>query len=364
MARALSNIAARVRWICALAVLLGLTPVGPVGADAAALTAFPNPVMADGASPGTTTISWDSGDLGIIPELWLSVDNAPATLYLRLPQPRGNVPYGNVRPGHTYTFFLYTPNKGRLLASGVAVSGLQTIINYGTTGYSLTPQLPQQRPGQPGHCANLCTNSLSPSRTYWTYRMHDDINGVFCGDLPLFGTAGYPQPSAGEIAVGYQHFYDPGTDPLPCSHTVDAFFRGAVRFDLSDFTNNRFIGAKLTFRVKESARHYDVGGLNVGESGTWSAAAAMDRATDNWLIWPAPSDHDYINGDGSQHFVSPEHPDDPEISLDVSGMVRDWLRAATPNYGFVFYGKDEGYPENNDVLTSIYGDFVLTLTYG
>jgi hypothetical protein len=43
--------------------------------------------------------------------------------------------------------------------------------------------------------------------------------------------------------------------------------------------------------------------------------------------------------------------------------VRDWLEGVRPNYGFVFYGKDESYPDNNETLISTYMDFMLTLTY-
>ncbi len=94
--------------------------------------------------------------------------------------------------------------------------------------------------------------------------------------------------------------------------------------------------------------------MNLDEPGIWSAAAGVDRATDDWLTWHSPSYHDYLNGDGTQLFVAPEHPNNLMISLDVSSIVRHWLRNAIPNEGFVFYGKDEGHPRNNDTLTSIY----------
>jgi hypothetical protein len=54
---------------------------------------------------------------------------------------------------------------------------------------------------------------------------------------------------------------------------------------------------------------------------------------------------------------------DPTITLDVSSIVRDWLEGAKPNYGFVFYGFDEGFPQNNTTYLSKYSGFTLTLTY-
>ncbi len=101
----------------------------------------------------------------------------------------------------------------------------------------------RRRSHRPDTAPTSAQNSLSPSNTYLTSRLHDEFGGFLCGGLPIFGTADYPNPSFGEIAVGYKHSFDSGSDPFPCLESADAFFRGAVRFDLSGYTNNRFINA-------------------------------------------------------------------------------------------------------------------------
>ena len=45
----------------------------------------------------------------------------------------------------------------------------------------------------------------------------------------------------GEIAVGFDHYYDPGTDPLPCDAQSATYYRGAVEFDWNRV--NSFISA-------------------------------------------------------------------------------------------------------------------------
>lgn len=205
-----------------------------------------------------------------------------------------------------------------------------------------------------------CTATLQPSHTYTTYRNQGYTSGV-CLGLPVFGT-GPDEITFGKIAVGYRHYYDGGEGLLPCAESGDTFYRGAVRFDLSNFTNSHFISAKLTCRVEKSERHLDSGGLSIDVRGIWSAAKGVDLATDTWINWQG-TNHDYLNGDGSQYPVPSGQLSNPAVTVDVSSAVRDMLRGAVPNNGFVFYGYDEGYPRNSDILFSIYSNFVLELTY-
>lgn len=206
-----------------------------------------------------------------------------------------------------------------------------------------------------------CVAIVQPSHTYTTYRSHVDTSGVCLGLPPVVGT-GPDDLTFGKIAVGYRHYYDGGEGLLPCAESGDVFYRGAVRFDLSNFTNSHFIGAKLTYRVERSERHLDSGGLNLDLRGIWSASAGLDIATDPWITWIG-SNHDYLNGDGSQFPVPHGQITNPTITVDVSSTVRDMLRGAAPNNGFVLYGSDEGFPRNSDTLFSIYSNFTLELTY-
>jgi hypothetical protein len=349
-----------VRWLGCLLLVLTLAPaisvgVGPVAArpvslGLSTLMATPNPVVIPyGTETGSTMIAWNSGT-DVVPELW--VPDRASHREMRLPgimTPSGTYPL-SVRMGQGTTVSLYLPGHDVLLNS-------VTVTTQRPSGNAVSA-LPTPDP-----CAKLCTASMPPSHVYTTYRSRDETDGLcsspgVTGTMPVGGTdADVPWDT---IAVGFHHYYDEGSF-IPCTETDDIFFRGAVRFDLHGFKNDHFIGAKLTFRVLDSQRRYD--GLGAVVPGIWSAAAGVDRATDDWPDWPAHSNHDYLNGDGAQQFVAPERLDNATISLDVSAMVRDWLAGATPNYGFVFYGKDEGYPDNSEILISTYTDFTLTLTY-
>ncbi len=283
----------------------------------------------------------------------MSVDQASAALYLPLPASRGNVPYDNVQPGHRYTFFLYTPNKGRLLVPGIVVTGNRP-------GGNSTSNVPEWV--HPPTVSYLLDYPLVPSHTYTTWRSHEEEGGFPCAGLPLIGTGGNPGPDFGTIAVGYSHYYDPDDGLISCPSLADIFYRGAVRFDLSHFQLHDFVRATLKFRIQSSVRHDDVPNIYADRPGVWSAAAGVDRATDDWIDWQAGDGHDYVNGDHTQLPVPSDQVEDPTITVDVSGMVRDWLNG-NANNGFVFYGKDEGYPRNSEKLFSTYTDFVLTLTY-
>jgi hypothetical protein len=359
MVRTRKRIAARGRGLWCLLLVVALIPVSPVGADdpggLVQFWAAPNPVIIPfGTETGTTTINWNSGRSDVVPELW--VPDPTARREMRLPgitTPSGSTSL-TVQMGHSTTVNLYTAGHKTLLASVV-------VTTQRPRGAAVS-NLPAPTLAPVPVAFNKV--SLPPSNVSTTFRSNHETDGL-CSSLSVYGTGPSDGTDPGNtITVGFTHHYeDDSVLFVPCTDTIDTFYRGAVYFDLSGFRNHNFIGARLTFRVKESTRHFDVGGSHVGETGTWSAAGGMDSATDNWLEWHSGDGHDYLNGDGSQHFVSPEHPDDPAIALDVSGMVRDWLEGVRPNYGFVFYGKDESYPDNNETLISTYTDFMLTLTY-
>lgn len=67
------------------------------------ITASPNPVTT-GEGPGTTTITWNTGD-GTTGRVYVSEDGAPETLFTE--GPTGSAPAPWITPGKTFEFRLY-----------------------------------------------------------------------------------------------------------------------------------------------------------------------------------------------------------------------------------------------------------------
>jgi hypothetical protein len=357
MGRTKKRTAARACWLGCLLLVLALVPASPVGAGPGGLgglvifTATPNPIdIPFGTESGTTTITWNSGS-NTVPELW--VPDRASHREMRLPgitTASGSTTL-TLQMGQSTTVSLYTPGHSVLLAavtittqhpSGNGVSALPTPLAYSAAsgGYFLHPSL------QPSYI------STREKRYTWSE------TGLGCS-FPTHGTLTVPPKATtwDTITVGYGHYYNDDECMLD-----DAFWRGAVQFDLSPYKNYHFISATLTFSVTGSMRHEDVPASWPSATGTWSAAAGMDLATDNWVAWPAGEYHDYINGDGLHVPVPSGLMSDPTITLDVTSSVRGWLEGA-PNNGFVFYGFDEGFPRNSAIYLCNYSNFKLTLHY-
>jgi hypothetical protein len=350
-----------IRWLWCLLLVLVLAPASPVGADdpggLVRFWAAPNPVIIPyGTETGSTTITWNTGGHDV-PELW--VPDPAIRREMRLPAvttPSGSTPL-TVRMGQSTTVNLYTAGHGTLLGSVV-------VTTQHPSGNAVS-NLPAPTLAPVPVSFNKTT--LQPANVYTTFRANHETDGL-CSSLSVFGTGpdGGTDPGIpwDTITVGFVHQYeDDGVLFIPCSDTIDAFYRGAVQFDLSGQTYHHFLSATLTFRILDSTRHYDVPAWWPNEPGIWSAAAGADGATDNWLGWHSGDGHDYINGDGAHLSMPGEKMLLPTTTLDVTSMVRDWLEGNKPNNGFVFYGHDEGYPNNNETFICRYTDFTLTLHY-
>lgn len=151
--------------------------------------------------------------------------------------------------------------------------------------------------------------------------------------------------------VGFDDFFNPGTDPFPCSDIRDAIFRGGVAFDVSQFDS--VVSADFLFDTANSVNRS--GGETTGQIPPKSVATTL--------------------GVGTQAF-SPAMPDDneaslpsgPNIDVGVSGQVRDWVSKARPNFGFVIWGPrgpvdPNNPPEDNDAQVSFYTNFKLRIVY-
>lgn len=148
-----------------------------------------------------------------------------------------------------------------------------------------------------------------------------------------------------QVLVGFDDFWDPGTEPFPCYEKIDVAYRGAVRFDLPAVPH--FVDATLHFDLLDTRFPMIDLGSNT------SCAARLSIATVDWS-----------NGFGdlipAEDFVTLP-PDSAAGNVGVAPVVRQWLQGIRPNFGFVLVGRDEGTPQETKACLSRYGNFRLDL---
>lgn len=175
------------------------------------------------------------------------------------------------------------------------------------------------------------------------------------------------------MSAGYGHYFDPGSDPRPCSVKIDDFQRGGVRFDMARalaYANEHGIkAATLSFRLKDS---------RVDKTGNDAAISCLDRievSNELWWTW-APNSHDTIpsgpmsisvphgNLRGTQTNDGARMNPDGSFAVDVRAILALQLGFGSPTAtgSWVLIGEDESFPQNNEDCLSSYGDFTLTLT--
>ena len=88
-------------------------------APAATIAASPNPVTI-GEEPGTTTITWNTGD-GTTGQVYVSEDGAPETLFTS--GPPGSAPAPWIRVGKTFEFRLYAGTEHAKVLAKTQVTG-------------------------------------------------------------------------------------------------------------------------------------------------------------------------------------------------------------------------------------------------
>lgn len=88
-------------------------------ASAATITASPNPVTT-GEGPGTTTITWNTGD-GTTGQIYVSEDGGPERLFTA--GPKGSLPAPWIQTGKTFDFSLYAGTEHTKVLAKVQVTG-------------------------------------------------------------------------------------------------------------------------------------------------------------------------------------------------------------------------------------------------
>jgi hypothetical protein len=158
-------------------------------------------------------------------------------------------------------------------------------------------------------------------------------------------------PRFGEAMVGFDDYYDPGTNPFPCSTSRMAIYRSVVIFDLSQF--DHIAAGSLTFFLSSSASRAN-GEFTRSIPGLNSVATAWGPGTQ------APSNdlpYDYFGdlGPGTNQ----------KIPLDTA--LSEWSSHTRANFGIVLDAPRTvtpgDHPKDNDLQISWYDNFRLLITY-
>jgi hypothetical protein len=93
--------------------------VASPAASAATIAASPNPVTT-GEAPGTTTITWNTGD-GSMGQVYVSEDGTPENLFATAP--KGSAPAPWIRAGKMFEFSLYAGTEHAKVLAKTRVTG-------------------------------------------------------------------------------------------------------------------------------------------------------------------------------------------------------------------------------------------------
>lgn len=172
--------------------------------------------------------------------------------------------------------------------------------------------------------------------------------------LDSTGTGGVPD-IAGARLVGYDHAYDPGTRPLPCSRNLIHVYRAAMQFDLGEVKSR----LPRVF-VMSATLHYQ---RRPDPDGGRHCADSLLLASENW---EAPGYKKLPPGDPYRAELPADGPTCGlgSCGIDVTSAVRNWVSGIEPQYGFVLKGENEATDsEDNDVCRTHYSDLSLTVNY-
>ena len=203
-----------------------------------------------------------------------------------------------------------------------------------------------------GGCS-LTTVELRPHDENFVDQVQSYIHDFWCDpfDLPVAGTLSRYFPNPGEILVGYDDFYDPGTGIFPCTAKVDHRYRGGARFDISKFDS--ITSALLVFDVTQSRQGIE----GVGNNPPISFARFI-----------AVGDYPWVPSQGLMNYSDPRSLSDTPtkgltFEVGVTDQVKDWISGNSRNLGFVMIGPREDFPNDNESFVSFYGNFKLVVTY-
>jgi len=184
-----------------------------------------------------------------------------------------------------------------------------------------------------GGCGKkLVTTTLYATDILTTQKHNGDNNdlacGTPCGLSNLLGESCDPDgflliPGESNSAlVGYDNFYDAGTQPCPCWAWGDCAWRAYIKFDLTSLPSKDVVGAQLSWKSKSKV-HY----TEVATNETW-CPLKIYVAGEPWGAYSVAGDQFSTSSFGY-------------LGVEIGGIVRDWVNGKNPNYGIFFVGPDE-----------------------
>jgi hypothetical protein len=180
-------------------------------------------------------------------------------------------------------------------------------------------------------------------------------------------------PGPGGVLVGYDNFYDSGTDPLPCWEKIDHAYRGYVRFKtewLAKYKRGDRVGFTNAYLVFNIVRGERVEGTTAFERAFWSAARSLGVLTSKWPSSGEDGRHlqrgAFTPATFSRNLPTGTKPGGARVGrqsfkVGVTPLVTDWICGKRANNGFVLKGLNESYAENSDLYLSEYANFRLVL---
>lgn len=167
----------------------------------------------------------------------------------------------------------------------------------------------------------------------------DDNNydAAYCLDLIPYGAS--EGLKYGTARVGYNRNHDPGTEPFPCWWWVSSVDRGLVRFDLAllGVPADKIVDATLEYDLQTT--------YSVPNTAT---NCPNDILASLWIMNESWSNSFYPNAESFTDFAPSPSCVVTHHSWNVTSVVRDWLKGARPNYGFLFVGADESFPSEQN----------------
>jgi len=219
---------------------------------------------------------------------------------------------------------------------------------------SCDPKSPPDR-----YITRSATVSLLPDQQKWFhFTEHLTTKAFYC----QYGSSGLaPDPPSGEgrVSVGFEHSWDPGTMPAPCSELLNHMHRGAVLFDLGELQKweGRVLVEKATLKFKKFPR-----------TGRFGCDDRILNATADWTARPEdgvlpPAEERYkmpVPALETEPCMGP----DGKCAVDVKRIVNDWAVGSVPNFGFILAGENENYGVRDDnSCRTDYGQFELDVAY-
>ena len=263
---------------------------------------------------------------------------------------------------------------GFSIAAGVpttAPSGGKTALATGQT----TVAGGLSSSSQPSICISNCTSGggtsspstlvLQPTKTVTTLADGGDhySSDVWCaGQFHPALPVAPPDLSAiggqSELAYGYEHYYDPGTNPLPCWASHDWYMRGGVGFDMDAAT--QFLNAH---GIASAVLQWSV------VDGQPGCTLTVYVSSDTWES-QTPGAYPYTNSNSPMLALGSSITPGPQGSgTSWSLAVGDVLKLSdllggriSPHLHFVFKGGDETFNHDNNTCWQVAGQLTLTLT--